>query len=76
MVPGDAVTSQPHATTADRPDDSYAEACDAWRRALEDYLRLARSDAGAARLRAAASAVHAAALRKGRLARGPEESGS
>ncbi len=58
------------ATSAQHPDGDYAEACEAWRRALEDYLRLARNNAGAARLRAAATAVHAAALRKGRLARG------
>jgi len=61
-------------TSAQPPDGSYDEACEAWRRALGDYLRLARNNAGAARLRAAANAVHAAALRKGRLARGLEES--
>jgi hypothetical protein len=60
---------EPLATPATRPDDRYAEACEAWRRALGDYLRLAREGAGAARLAAAAHAVHAAALRKGRLAR-------
>ena len=50
-------------------DDRYAEACAAWRRCLENYLRLAREGAGGARLRAAAAADHAAALHRGRLRR-------
>jgi hypothetical protein len=54
-------------------DDGYAQACEAWRHAFEDYLRLARAGAGAAQLLAAAAAVHAAALRKGRLARRAED---
>jgi len=53
-------------TTA--PDNGYAEACEMWQRALGQYLRLAREGAAGSRLRAAAAAVHAAALRKGRLA--------
>jgi hypothetical protein len=68
------MTSQPSTTSAPCPDDSDAEAYEAWRRALAEYLRLAREDASAARLRAAASAVHAAALHRGRLARGLEDS--
>ncbi len=51
-------------------EESYAEACEAWRHALDRYLRLARDGAAAAKLRAAAAAVHAAALRKGRLVHG------
>ena len=58
-----------------RPDDRYAEACEVWRTALDQYLRLAREGAGGSRLRAAAAAVHAAALRKGLLAREHEDSG-
>ena len=56
------------------PDDGYADACEIWRTALDQYLRLAREGAGGSRLRAAAAAVHAAALRKGRLARRIEDS--
>jgi hypothetical protein len=63
----------PLATPTTRANDGYAEAYEAWRYALDDYLRLARDGAGAAKLRAAAAAVHAAALRKGRFARGPED---
>jgi hypothetical protein len=59
------------ATSTAPSDDAYAEAYDAWRRALGNYLRLAREGAGAAKLRAAAAAVHAAALNKGRIAHGP-----
>ena len=60
-------------TCAQGSDACYSDACEAWRRALEDYLQLARRNAGATRLRVAALAVHAAALRKGRLAHGPED---
>jgi hypothetical protein len=63
------MASAPNPTPASSADDSYAAAYEVWRQALENYLRLARDDASAARLRAAAAAVHAAALRKGRLAR-------
>lgn len=55
-------------------DDRYALACEVWRRSLENYLRLAREGAGAATLRVAAAAVHAAALDRGRLARDREDS--
>ena len=51
--------------------EQYAQAYVAWQHALAQYLRLAREEASAARLRVAAAAVHAAALRKGRLA--PED---
>ena len=51
--------------------EQYAQARVAWQHALEQYLRLARAEASAARLRVAAATVHAAALRKGRLA--PED---
>jgi hypothetical protein len=53
--------------------EGYDEACALWQTALAQYLRLAREGAGGARLRAAAAAVHAAALRKARLARGHED---
>ena len=59
---------------ATAPEDGYAEASELWRTALEQYLRLAREGAGGSRLRAAAAAVHAAALRKGRLVREREDS--
>ena len=55
--------------------DSYAAAYAAWQYALDDYLRLARAEAGASKLRVAAAAVHAAALRKGRLAPAPADHG-
>ena len=48
--------------------DPYAQANAAWQHALAQYLRLAREEVSAAQLRVAAAAVHAAALRKGRLA--------
>jgi len=51
--------------------EQYAQAHAAWQHAIAQYLRLAREEAGAARLRVAAANVHAAALRKGRLA--PED---
>ena len=51
-----------------RPEGNYAQAYEVWQRALENYLQLAREEASASKLRAAAAAVHAAALRKGRLA--------
>lgn len=51
-----------------RPEEDYTQADAAWQRAFDHYLQLAREEASAARLRAAAAAVHAAALRKGRLA--------
>ena len=70
------MTSQPPSASAPLPVDRYAEATEAWYRALGDYLRLARAGASAAKLRAAANAVHAAALRRGRLAGGPEDSAS
>lgn len=65
----------PNAVPAPTPssDEAYAEACALWRTALEQYLRLAREGAGGSRLRAAAAAVHTAALRKGQLARTHEE---
>ena len=66
--------SAPFATSASPLDDTYAGADAAWRLALERYLRLAREGAGAGRLRAAAAEFHAAALRRGRLARPPEDS--
>ena len=72
-VLGGAVTPRPSATPAPDPGDGYAEAYETWRRALADYLRLARQQVSAARLRVAARAVHAAALRKGRLAGGRED---
>ena len=64
------MATRPSTTSEPDPDDRYAEAYEAWRRALADYLRLARQEVSAARLRVAARAVHAAALRKGRLAAG------
>jgi hypothetical protein len=48
--------------------EQYAQARAAWQHALAQYLRLAREEASAAQLRVAAATVHAAALRKGRLA--------
>ena len=63
----------PLATPASATPDSYAAACKAWRHDFDSYLRLARQGASTARLRAAAAAVHAAALRKGRLARALED---
>jgi hypothetical protein len=64
---------QPSATSAPDVDVRFAEAYEAWRRALADYLRHARQEISAARLRAAAREVHAVALRKGRTADGLEE---
>jgi hypothetical protein len=64
------VNPQPSATPAPDADARSAEANEAWRRALADYLRHARQEISAARLRAAARAVHAVALRKGRVAGG------
>lgn len=55
--------SKPLQTPAD---ENYAQAYAAWQHALDNYLRLAREEASAGKLRAAA--VHAAALAKGRLA--------
>jgi hypothetical protein len=49
-------------------DGGYAEADAAWRAAFARYLAVARTGANAAALRAAAAAVHAAALQRGRLA--------
>jgi hypothetical protein len=57
------------------PDSGFAEADEAWRRALADYLRHARREVSAARLRAAARAVHTAALPKGPLADGLGDAG-
>ncbi len=48
-------------------DEGYAQAHSAWQQAFDRYLHLARAEAGAAKLRVAAAAVHAAALRRGRL---------
>ncbi|MBS0374196.1 MAG: hypothetical protein JSR73_06420 [Proteobacteria bacterium] len=45
---------------------SYARAEYQWRLAFDRYLMLARSGASSVTLRAAAAAVHAAALEKGR----------
>lgn len=45
----------------------YARAERQWRLAFDRYLMLARSGASSAMLRAAAAAVHAAALEKGRF---------
>lgn len=50
------------------PAEQYAQAHAAWQHALAQYLRLAREEASAAQLRVAAASVHAAALRRGRLA--------
>lgn len=47
-------------------DEDAADA--AWREALARYIGLARQGANASLLRAAAEAVHRAALHKGRLA--------
>ena len=69
------MAQEPVQTPQARPEDRYDEACDAWRCALEQYLRLAREGAGGTKLRAAAAAVHAAALRKGRLARSQADAG-
>jgi hypothetical protein len=55
-----------------QPTASYAVAYRLWHDALALYLRLAREGAPAAKLRAAAAAVHSAALEKGRLARALE----
>jgi hypothetical protein len=67
------VTPRPSPTSAPDPDAGITEADEAWRRALADYLRHARQEVSAAMLRAAARAVHAAALRKGRLANGLQD---
>jgi hypothetical protein len=67
----------PAATSPEGADEEgYAHAYAAWQHALGDYLRLARAEAGAAKLRAAAAAVHAASLRKGRLAVRPADHGN
>ena len=50
------------------PPNTYADATDAWRNALDRYLQLARDGASTATLRAAIAAVHAAALERGRCA--------
>ncbi|MEI8296651.1 MAG: hypothetical protein WCH32_01390 [Pseudomonadota bacterium] len=64
----------PGPTTPKGADEGgYAQACAAWQHALGDYLRLARAEASSAKLRVAAAAVHAASLRKGRLAAGPHD---
>jgi hypothetical protein len=57
--------------TTDRADTdlSYGRAVEVWRDSVERYLDLARRGASAAALRAAANAVHQAALDKGRLLR-------
>jgi hypothetical protein len=72
--PGQSImASTPLTTAAGDAHDGHAEACEAWRHAVEHYLQLARHGAAAGKLRAAAAAVHAAALRKGRFAGGSED---
>jgi hypothetical protein len=61
------VDSDDRSTRQDSPAERYARACAAWHHALEHYLRLARQEASAARLKAAAAAVHAAAFYRSRL---------
>ena len=51
-----------------RPEEDYTQADAVWQRAFDCYLQLACEQAGATKLRGAAAAVRAAALRKGRLA--------
>jgi hypothetical protein len=62
----------PRVAAVPRRRNEYDEACTVWQLALESYLRLARAGAGAAELRAAATAVHVAAKHRGRLAREPD----
>jgi hypothetical protein len=57
------------------PDATLAAADAAWRIALARYIELARQGAGRGMLRAAATAVHQAALHKSRAALPAREAG-